>query len=125
MKKLKKHLLLNHIPQVYYCNAGTILKQENFLAQHFVSNQIFVLVDSQFPLIDETQIIESGMYACIYLDDFDSEQNYARQLLSYCTEHNYQTCGDYLCEVLTEFNIFRRERRSMFLRLQIPIKFKK
>lgn len=125
LKKLKGQLLSHQIPQVYYCNAGTILKQEDFLAQHFVSNQIFVFVDSQFPLIEETETIESSMYACIYLDDFDLEQDYAKQLLNYCMEHNYQVCGDYLCEVLTEFNVFGKEQRSMFLRLQVPVAFKK
>ena len=125
LKKIKGQLLSHQIPQVYYCNAGTILKQEDFLAQHFVSNRIFVFVDAQFPLLDETETIESGMYACIYLDDFDLEQEYARQLLDYCAEHNYQICGNYLCEVLTEFNVFGKEQRSMFLRLQVPITFRK
>lgn len=125
LKKLKGQLLHHQIPQVYYCNAGTILKQEDFLTQHFVSNQIFVFVDACFPFIDKTETIESGMYACIYLDDFDLEQDYARRLLNYCTEHNYHVCGDYLCEVLTEFNVFGKEQRSMFLRLQIPVTFKK
>lgn len=125
LKRLKKHLLENQIPQVYYCNAGTILKKEDFLAKNYVSNEIFVFVDSQFPFINETQTIESGMYACIYLDNFDSEQHYATQLLNCCNEKNYQVCGDYLCEVLTEFNIFDKNTRSMFLRLQIPIAFKK
>ena len=125
LKKLKSQLLRHQIPQVYYCNAGNILKQKDFLAQHFVSNQIFVFVDSQFPLIEETETIENGMYACIYLDDFDLERDYARQLLDYCAEHNYQINGNYLCEVLTEFNVFGKEQRSMFLRLQVPVIFKK
>lgn len=125
LKKLKDQLLSNDIPQVYYCNAGTILKQEDFLAQHFVSNQIFVFVDTQFSQLEKTETIKSGMYACIYLDDFDLEQDYARQLFRYCHEQNYTICGDYLCEVLTEFNVFGKEQRSMFLRLQVPVSFKK
>lgn len=69
--------------------------------------------------------IESGMYACIYLDDFNQEQDYAKRLFNYCNENKYQICGDYLCEVLTEFNVFGKEQRSMFLRLQVPVRFKK
>ena len=65
------------------------------------------------------------MYACIYLDDFNQEQDYAKQLFQFCMEHDYQICGDYLCEVLTEFNVFGKEQRSMFLRLQVPVAFKK
>lgn len=125
LKKLKEQLLSNNIPQVYYFNAGTILKKEDFLDQNFVSNQIFVFADTSFPLIDETRTIESGMYACIYLDDFNQEQDYAKRLFNYCNENKYQICGDYLCEVLTEFNVFGKEQRSMFLRLQVPVRFKK
>ena len=31
--------------------------------------------------------------------------------------------GDYICEIITEFNVFDSDHRSMFLRLQAPVKF--
>ena len=62
--------------------------------------------------------------ACIYLDNYDDEPRYAERLLDFCREHGYTVAGDYICEVLTEFNVFDSESRSMFLRLQVPVSFR-
>ena len=125
LKQLKEELLTHHIPPVYYCNAGTFLKKENFCSLNFVSHKIYVFVDEQFPLKTEIEKIESGMYACIYAGDFESEKAQAQKLLKHCREQGYEISGDYICEVLTEFNVFDCTRRSMFLRLQAPVNFKK
>ena len=66
-----------------------------------------------------------SMYACIYLDSFEEETDYASRLLCHCKEQNWEICGDYFCEIMTEFNIFDDSRRSMFLRLQVPVRFDK
>ena len=71
------------------------------------------------------RILDSGMYACIYLDNFDDEIKCAKELLKYCRENGYTIAGDYICEELTEFNIFDTRQRNMFLRLQIPVTFQK
>ena len=124
LEQLKDNMLENHLPQIYYNNAGTILKKEDFLAENMVSHEIFVFVDDDFPNSEKVRSIDSGMYACIYLDDFDKEPEYAKRLLEYCKENAYIVAGDYICEVLTEFNVFNKEKRSMFLRLQVPVKFR-
>ena len=107
-----------------YCNAGTFLNKDRFLKQEFVSDRIFVFVDDHFPE-KEIQIIENGMYACIYLDDFHQEIDYAKRLLNYCKMNHLKICGDYICEVLSELSIFDHHERSMFLRLQVPVSFEK
>lgn len=122
--QLKDNIIEHNVPQIYYCNAGTILPKEDFLSQNLVSNEIFVFVDDDFPINESVRQIESGMYACIYLDNFEDEPAYAKRLLEYCKEHAYEVCGDYICEELTEFNVFDSEKRSMFLRLQVPLKFR-
>lgn len=122
--QLKNDLIAHHYPQIYYCNAGTFLNKERFLKQEFISDRIFVFVDDHFPE-KEIQVIENGMYACIYLDDFHQEINYAKRLLDYCKMNHLTICGDYICEVLSELSIFDHHERSMFLRLQVPVSFKK
>lgn len=124
LEDLKEDLIDQGLPQVYYCNAGTVLEREDFLNLKMVSHEIFLFVDDDFPDHASVRRIDSAMYACIYLDNFDDEPEYAARLLRYCQEHNYTINGDYLCEVLTEFNVFDSEKRSMFLRLQVPLKFR-
>ena len=71
------------------------------------------------------QIIESGMFACIYLDDFDQDADGAKKLLEYCRVNGYMLSGDYLCEELTELNLFEHKKGNMFIRFQIPVSFSK
>ena len=124
LNQLKNNMLSRHYSQIYYCNAGTFLSKERFLKQEFISDRIFVFVDDHFPEKD-IQIIENGMYACIYLDDFHQEIDYAKRLLDYCRMNNLIIYGDYICEVLSELSMFDHHGRSMFLRLQVPVFFKK
>lgn len=124
LTQLKNDLIMHHYPQIYYCNAGTFLNKERFLKQAFISDRIFVFVDDHFPE-KEIQVIENGMYACIYLDDFHQEIDYAKRLLDYCKMNHLTICGDYICEVLSELSLFDYHERSMFLRLQVPVSFKK
>ncbi|MDO4789211.1 MAG: MerR family transcriptional regulator [Johnsonella sp.] len=123
LKQLKHMLIAHDIPQVYYCNVGTSMDKESFCRLSFFSDKIFVFTDAHFPLQSDAKKIESGMFACIYLDNFDAEKEYAAKLLMYCNEQNYTIDGDYICEVLTEFNVFDCNKRSMFLRLQVPVRF--
>lgn len=115
LKQLKNKLMEFHIPQVYYCNAGTIMRRELFEKLTFYSEEIFIFVDDDFPMKDCVQTIENGMYACIYTEDFDEERDCAKKLLAYCREHGYQICGDYICEEIMEMNVFDSRKRSMYL----------
>lgn len=123
LSDLKNHMMAQGLPQAYCYNVGTTLKQEDFLNQRFVAAEVFAFVDGHFPALPEIRTVDSGMYACIYLSSYEAEIPYAERLLAFCQSNGYHPCGDYICEVLTEFNVFNQEQRSMFLRLQIPIMF--
>lgn len=122
--QLREALIQKGVVQVHSYNILTSIKKKDYLNDDYIPDKLFVVVDSNFEFIKETSIIDSGMYACIYLDDFYEEINYAKKLKEYCNTNNYKINGDYICEVMTEFNIFDHEKRSMFLRLQVPIEFK-
>lgn len=125
LTQLKNALVQHKIPQVYYCNPGTLMSKEHFEAQNFFSNEIFIFVDEKFPFKESTKRVENGMYACIYADAFEQEKECAARLLDYCKEHHYEICGDYICEEIMEMHIFDGDKRSMYLRLQIPVKMEK
>lgn len=123
--RLKEHFINMPFPHIYFSNVGTSIQKHDFENLHFIADQIFVFIDRDFKLPEENiKEIDSGMYACIYLNRYEDEIEYAKRLLAFCQENKYTLCGDYLCEVLTELNIFdESKQRSMFLRLQVPITF--
>ena len=67
--------------------------------------------------------LQASMYVTVYAASFEDENEAIEKLLAYCKENNYIIAGDYLCEVMTEFNVFDEDKRGMFLRLQVPVKF--
>lgn len=120
---LRQKMIEKEVPPIYYYNVGTSMLKEDFLTLRFQAHEIFAFVDDHFPALRETRTLDSGMYACIYLSSYDDEIPYAGKLLDFCLRNDYRPSGDYLCEVLTEFNIFDEQQRSMFLRLQVPVSF--
>ena len=122
--ELRRKLMANGISQFHSYNTGTSILMENFLKENFLPDKAFIFSEKRFKNTPNEQfIIDSGMYACIYLDDYEKEIEYAKKLLEFCQKQNYIISGDYLCEVLTEFNVFDSGHRNMFMRLQIPVSF--
>ncbi len=122
--KLRQELMRISIPQIHTYNIGTSILREHFEQEQFVADQIFIFSDRRLLEYEgHVSPVESGMYACIYLDNYDDEIAYGKKLLSFCREHGYRISGDYICEVMTEFNVFDNSKRNMFLRLQVPINF--
>ena len=121
---LRRELLKAGIPQVHSYNLGTSILQKNFEEGRFIADKIFIFSDRRIlEHPGNISTVESGMFACIYLDDYDDEIDFGKRLFDFCNENGYIICGDYICEELTEFDVFDGSRRNMFLRLQVPIKF--
>ncbi len=121
---LRKTLSDKGFSQVHSYNVGTSISEDNFIHERFIPENTFIFANYKDKLNHpDIKVLESGMYACIYLDSFDEEITYAKKLLSFCNDRNWIIHGDYICEVLTEFNVFDSEKRNMFLRLQVPVKF--
>ena len=123
LRELKKNLVSNNLPQIYFCNAGTILRQEHVKKRDFISTEIFVFVDKEDIKEEFITKIPPNTYLCIYCNKFDKEKEYANRLLDAVEEKGYTIIGDYICEVLTDLPVFENYERGMFLRLQVPIKF--
>lgn len=124
--ELRRELQDREIPQIHSYNVGTSIDKKNIEEARFIADKVFIFFDRYYQDLGvEVEIIESGMYACIYTEEYDEELKCANLLLEYCKEHGYTIAGDYICEVLTEFNVFDDSQRSMFLRLQVPVSFPK
>lgn len=120
LRELKMHLANNDLAMSYFCNVGTIMKQENLLKDNFSSNEVFLFVDPEDESM-ESQYIPASMYYCVCSDDFYAEKKNARKLMKVIRENGLQVCGDYLCEVLVEFPVFERGQRNMFYKIEIPV----
>ncbi len=123
LHEFKTHLTNDALPLVYYCNAGTLLRKDYLLDTTFYSTEVFVFVDDDFVSEDLITSIPSGNYLCIYCDAFEKEKVYIQRLLDEIHSRGYQINGDYICEVITEMPIIEDQKRGMYLRLQVPIKF--
>lgn len=112
--------------QVHSYIVGTSIRREDFTEGRLTAHEIFAFLGRDTPKPQENaRTVDSGMYACIYADSFDMEEQSALALLDFCREREYRISGDYICEVMTEFNVFDGEQRGMFLRLQVPVSFEK
>lgn len=121
---LRHDLMDKGIPQIHTYSVGTSIKRDDYASGIFRADRVFIFADKALEDYHlSMDIIDSGMYACIYLDSYDKEIEGASMLLSHCKSEGLSICGDYICEVLTEFNVFDDEKRGMFLRLQVPVDF--
>ena len=68
--------------------------------------------------------IPASMFVTVYASSFEEEIKDIARLREYLMKSGYEISGDYLCEVLTELNVFKMDKRAMFLRLQVPVKFR-
>ncbi len=130
LRELKKHISLNRLPMVYFCNVGTIMRKERLLRRDFVSTEVFIFVDEDFqcshgdPLcLSNLEILPSQSYICISCDNFHKEKPYAERLLDHVEEMGYSICGDYVCEVITDLPVFVDNERGMSIKIQIPVRF--
>ena len=124
--ELRRELMRRNVPQLLSYSLGTSVKREDFQRQVLTADKIFIFGDKHLRDYGENfQVIESGMFACLYLDDFDQEAEGARKLLAYCQANRYTPSVDYLCEEMTELNLFDHRKRNMFIRLQVPVTFSK
>ena len=123
LRDLKDSLVKDRLPQIYFCNAGTVLSEANFISKNFYSTRVFVFVDREFVSEALITTIPAGNYACIYCDDFYKEKQYMARLYEYIRQNNCQVCGDYLCESIADIPVLGTNSRGLSLRLQVPVKY--
>lgn len=122
LRELKQQVTLQHLPMVYFCNVGSIIRKDSINLKHFSSSEIFLFVDENYTHKHGIQYIPENYYLCIYCHRFEEEIECAKKLIQYIQDHNYEIIGDYICEVVIELPIFYHDERHMLIKLQIPIR---
>lgn len=120
----KNKLREQNVPDVYFYNVSSIMSKDNLLARNFFTTELFVFVNendkNRFIACDT---IAANVYLCMICDDSKNETAFINRLLNEIDKNGYTICGDYICEVVSEFLPTRDDTRSMTLKLQIPISF--
>jgi DNA-binding transcriptional MerR regulator len=123
LRDLKRDLIAKGLPQIYFSNAGTILRRENFEKREFAATEFFVFVDKDYVAEELTCTLSGGMYLCIFCNRFEKEREYTIRLLNAVVEQGYTVAGDCICEVIIDSPVFEENRGGMCFRIQVPVRF--
>lgn len=124
LRRLKEKIRGANLPEIYFHNAGTILRREQLLKRHFYSSEVFISVEDDGEASALFTALPPATYCCIYCYQFDKEKSYALRLLQHIERSGLRVTGDYLCEVLFEPPVASLEQRDMLMRLQVPISYR-
>lgn len=116
---MQDYLHVNNLPPSYFVNVGTLMAGESFAEGRFSSHQAFVFVDEFYPKKDSLRVLPGGTYACMVSDDVSLEARHAKKLRQAIRREGMDVCGDYLCEVLTNFPLNHSER--LVYKIQVPV----
>lgn len=122
LRQMKTNLVANNMPLSYFTNIGTIIRREHLVPDELFSNEVFLFVDED----DSSQAMETlpaASYLCLCSDEFSMEAENVRRLLDYVQTRGCEIAGDYICEVVVDFPMFDFDRRRMFYKAQIPVRF--
>lgn len=122
LRQMKTNLAANNMPLSYFTNIGTIIRREHLVPDALFSNEVFLFVDED----DSSQAMETlpaASYLCLCSDEFSMEAANVRRLLDYVQTRGCEIAGDYICEVVVDFPMLDFNRRRMFYKAQIPVRF--
>lgn len=119
LRAFKNHVSQLKMPIGRFNRVGSIMSKKQFLADDFVSQELFIFTPSHF---DHKESLKSGLYATFYCHSFKEELPTLSQFKAALQQENYQIAGDYVCEVVYEKNKTDAMNRTMFIRMQIPVK---
>ena len=122
LRQMKTNLVANNMPLSYFTNIGTIIRREHLVPDALFSNEVFLFVDED----DSSQAMETlpaASYLCLCSDEFSMEAENVRRLLDYVQTRGCEIVGDYICEVVVDFPMLDFDRRRMFYKAQIPVRF--
>ena len=122
LRQMKTNLVANNMPLSYFTNIGTIIRREHLVPDALFSNEVFLFVDED----DSSQAMETlpaASYLCLCSDEFSMEAANVHRLLDYVQTRGCEIAGDYICEVVVDFPMLDFDRRRMFYKAQIPVRF--
>lgn len=120
LRHMQNYLHQNDLPPSYFINVGTIMDKKHFVQGNYCSHKAFIFVDELYPQRESVQILPANMYIAIVSDDTTLESEYAHKLFQEIQKQCMVPCGDYICEVLSQFPW--QNAKHIIYKIQIPVK---
>lgn len=111
--KLKR----KHLHQ--FNRVGSLMSHHSFIQGTFQSKEFFMFSDKK---TTQTRALPKGTYATFYCHSFQEEIEQLPRFKASLETLGYQATGDYICEVLYENSKTSDMNRSMFIRMQVPVR---
>lgn len=120
LRHMQNYLHDHQLPPSYFTNVGTIMEKEAFMEGTYTSHSAFIFIDELYPDTDTIRLLPQGMYISVASDDTSLESEYARKLYEEIKAHRMIPCGDYICEVLTQFPL--QNSKKLIYKIQVPVR---
>lgn len=119
LRHMQNYLYENQLPPSYFINVGTLMEKEYFMRGTYSSHSAFIFVDDLYPEKDSVRTLPQNTYLSIVSDKIALEAAYAKRLYEEMKRNGMTPCGDYLCEVLTQFPV--HQAKELIYKIQVPV----
>ena len=119
LRHMQNYLHENRLPPSYFINVGTIMEKEYFIQGTYSSHSAFIFVDDLYPEKSSIRVLPQNTYMSVASDDIAMESAYAKRLYEEMKRNGMMPCGDYLCEVLTQFPV--HQDSQLIYKIQVPV----
>ena len=120
LRHMQNYLHEKELPPSYFINVGTIMDKEHFMNGTYTSHSAFIFVDELYPDTGSIRTLPQNMYLSVASDNTSLEAEYAKKLYEELQIQNMTPCGDYICEVLTQFPL--HHSGQLIYKIQIPVR---
>ena len=119
LRHMQNYLHENQLPPSYFINVGTLMEKEYFIKGTYSSHSAFIFVDELYPEKGSFRTLPQNTYMSVASDNIALESKYAKHLYEEIQRNEMIPCGDYLCEVLTQFPV--HQAKQLIYKIQVPV----
>lgn len=121
LRGMKRWLREGGLPLSYFSNVSSRIRGSDFVAGDLTSYSLFIVADDFSKRRMDVEAVPAGDYLCIYFTGFEQELAVVDQLRSEVERRQLTVAGDYICETVFEFPLFRQAERKSLICAQVPV----
>jgi hypothetical protein len=122
LRNVQKSVIESSLHISYFCNVSSIVDKDDFANGSHKLKGIFILADNFSKKYLPVDYLKKGVYLCIYFEGFNNEKRYRQTLLKEIKRRGYAIAGDFACETIAEYPVFKATERNTVIKIQVPVK---